>query len=42
VGKRVEERKISCRQGGAKGFAESAETFGKPAYGGCAMSCQIE
>jgi hypothetical protein len=34
--------KISCPPGQTAGFAELAKTFGKPAYGGYAMSCQIE
>ena len=34
--------KFSLSAAGAAGFAELAKTFGKPAYGGYAMSCQIE
>jgi hypothetical protein len=41
-GELAEKRKISCRREQAEGFAERAKTFGKPAYGGCAMSCQID
>src|SRR5436190_13195650 len=37
----AQKRKISFAEEGAKGFAALARTFGKPAYGGCAMSCQI-
>src|SRR6185436_6664193 len=40
--KKAERRKISCIPPGAKGFAVSPKTFGKPAPGGCAMSGQIE
>jgi hypothetical protein len=39
---KAEKRKISCRAGGTEGFAGLAKTFRKPAYGGYAMSCQIE
>jgi hypothetical protein len=40
--KKAEKRKISSARGGAKGFAAWAKTFGKPAPGGYAMSCQID
>jgi hypothetical protein len=36
------ERKFSLPWAWAAGFAEFAKTFGKPASGGYAMSCQIK